>query len=238
MPPLAEFEQDLVERLQSAGSQDLLPIIDPLSQRMMALRPDMTAQVGRIAATRLAQAPRPLRLCYAGPVIKLRANQLRPEREMTQAGAELIGTDSVAAAVEIVTIAIEALEFAGLSGITVDFTLPDLIDTLAAEDFPLEAEEIPAVRAALDAKDAGALVALGKRPAAYLPLIEATGPFHAAMDRLEALDAGGALKSRTEALRAIAKPVSWDITLTLRSEERRVGKERVSTCRSRWSLYH
>src|SRR3546814_12845846 len=91
---------------------------------MMALRPDMTAQVGRIAATRLAQAPRPLRLCYAGPVIKLRANQLRPEREMTQVGAELIGTDSVAAAVEIVTIAIEALEFAGLSGITVDFTLP------------------------------------------------------------------------------------------------------------------
>src|SRR3546814_4656913 len=121
MPPLAEFEQDLVARLQSAGSQDLLRIIDPLSQRMMALRPDMTAQVGRIAATRLAQAPCPLRLCYAGPVIKLRANQLRPEREMTQVGAELIGTDSVAAAVEIVTIAIEALEFAGLSGITVDF---------------------------------------------------------------------------------------------------------------------
>src|SRR3546814_12195491 len=78
------------------------------------------------------------------------------------------------------------------------FRSPDLIDTLAAEDFPLEAEEIPAVRAALDAKDAGALVALGKRPAAYLPLIEATGPFHAAMDRLEALDAGGALKSRTD----------------------------------------
>src|SRR3546814_15939321 len=94
MPPLAEFEQDLVARLQSAGSQDLLRIIDPLSQRMMALRPDMTAQVGRIAATRLAQAPRPLRLCYAGPVIKLRANQLRPEREMTQVGAEQIGRAS------------------------------------------------------------------------------------------------------------------------------------------------
>src|SRR3546814_17304783 len=47
MPPLAEFEQDLVARLQSAGSQDLLRIIDPLSQRMMSLRPDQTAQVGR-----------------------------------------------------------------------------------------------------------------------------------------------------------------------------------------------
>lgn len=220
MPPLAEFEQNLVARLQSARAQDLLRVVDPLSQRMMALRPDMTAQVGRIAATRLAQSPRPLRLCYGGPVIKLRANQLRPEREMLQVGAELIGTDSVAAAVEVVTIAIEALEMAGLSGITVDFTLPDLIDTLAAEEFPLSADEIPAVRAALDAKDAGALAALGAGPAAYLPLIEATGPFHAAMDKLEALDAVGALKSRTEALRAIAKPISWDITLTLDPTER------------------
>jgi ATP phosphoribosyltransferase regulatory subunit len=220
MPPLAEFEQTLVARLQSARAQDLLRVVDPVSQRMLALRPDMTAQIGRIAATRLGQAARPLRLCYAGPVIKLRSNQLRPEREMTQVGAELIGTDSVAAAVEIVTVAIEALEVAGLSGITVDFTLPDLIDTLAAKELPLAADDIPAVRAALDAKDAGALVALGERAAAYLPLIEATGPFHAAMDKLEALDAVGALKSRTEALRAIAKPIGWDITLTLDPTER------------------
>jgi len=220
MPPLAEFEQTLVARLQSARAQDLLRVVDPVSQRMLALRPDMTAQIGRIAATRLGQAARPLRLCYAGPVIKLRSNQLRPEREMTQVGAELIGTDSVAAAVEIVTVAIEALEVAGLSGITVDFTLPDLIDTLAAKELPLATDDIPAVRAALDAKDAGALVALGERAAAYLPLIEATGPFHAAMDKLEALDAVGALKSRTEALRAIAKPIGWDITLTLDPTER------------------
>lgn len=220
MPPLAEFEQNLAARLQSARAQDLLRVVDPLSQRMMALRPDMTAQIGRIAATRLAQAARPLRLCYAGPVIKLRANQLRPEREMTQVGAELIGTDTVAAAVEIVTVAIEALKVAGLSGITVDFTLPDLIDTLAAEEFPLSADEIPAVRAALDAKDAGAVAGLGAGPAAYLPLMEATGPFHAAMDKLEALDAGGALKTRTEALRAIARPIGWDITLTLDPTER------------------
>jgi len=220
MPPLAEFEQTLVARLQSARAQDLLRVVDPVSQRMLALRPDMTAQIGRIAATRLGQAARPLRLCYAGPVIKLRSNQLRPEREMTQVGAELIGTDSVAAAVEIVTVAIEALEVAGLSGITVDFTLPDLIDTLAAKELPLATDDIPAVRAALDAKDAGALVALGERAAAYLPLIEATGPFHAAMDKLEALDAVGALKSRTEALRAIARPIGWDITLTLDPTER------------------
>src|SRR3546814_5361482 len=31
---------------------------------------------------------------------------------------------------------------------------------------------------------------------------------------------------------------TWTTMLLLRSEERRVGKECVSTCRSRWSPYH
>ena len=189
---------------------------------MLFRSPDMTAQIGRIAATRLAGAARPLRLCYAGPVLKLRADQLRPEREQMQIGAELIGTDSHAAATEIVTVAIEALQGAGVDGITVDFTLPDLVDCLAAGPMPLDAALVGPVRARLVAKDAGGLVALGDAAAAYLPLIEATGPFHAAMERLEAFDAGigGALATRIAALRAIAKPIGWDITLTLDPTER------------------
>ncbi|MCH4152653.1 MAG: ATP phosphoribosyltransferase regulatory subunit [Sphingobium sp.] len=222
MPPLAEFEDTLLARLQSAGAQDLLRAIDPASQRMLALRPDITAQVSRIAATRLARAPRPLRLCYAGPVLRLRADQLRPEREEMQLGAELIGTDSDAAATEIVGVAIEALQAAGVTGITIDFTLPDLVDRLAAGPMPLSPELIEPVRARLDAKDAGGLVALGAEAAAYLPLIEATGPFHPAMEKLEAIDAalGGALADRIAALRAIARPIGWDVTLTLDPTER------------------
>jgi len=224
MPPLAEFEETLTARLQSAGSEDLLRAIDPVSQRTLALRPDITAQVGRIAATRLARAARPLRLSYAGSVLKLRADQLRPEREQMQVGVELIGTDSVAAATEVVTVAIEALQAAGVEGITIDFNLPDLVDQLAAGPLPLDAGLVEPVRARLDAKDAGGLVALGPQAAAYLPLIEATGPFHAAMERLEAIDAAsgprGVLASRIAALRAIARPIDWDITLTLDPTER------------------
>jgi len=222
MPPLAEFEETLVGRLKSMRAQDLVRAVDPVSQRSLALRPDMTAQVGRIAATRLASALRPLRLSYGGPVIRLKANQLRPERERLQVGAELIGSDSIAAAVEIVNVAIEALQAAGVTGITIDFTLPDLIDSLAAGPLPLARDEIEAVRAELDAKDAGALAAISPAAAAYLPLMEATGPFHPAMEKLEALNAqlGGAIDSRIAGLRAIAKPIGWDITLTLDPTER------------------
>ncbi|HEX7820110.1 MAG TPA: ATP phosphoribosyltransferase regulatory subunit, partial [Sphingobium sp.] len=55
------------------------------------------------------------------------------------------------------------------------------------------------------------------------PLIAVTGPFHSAMTRLETIDAGlarGAIASRIAGLRAIAKPIGWDITLTLDPTER------------------
>jgi ATP phosphoribosyltransferase regulatory subunit len=223
MPALAEFEETLVTRLQSASAEDLLRAVDPVSQRTLAIRPDMTAQIGRIAATRMAATPRPLRLCYGGPVMKLRADQLRPERERMQVGAEIIGSDSVPAAVEIVNVAIEALQRAGVEGITIDFTLPDLVPTLAAGPMPLAPLDVDAVRARLDAKDAGSLAELGEAALPYLALIEATGPFHPAMERLEAFDAGPALGALTDtiaALRAIARPIGWDITLTLDPTER------------------
>src|SRR3546814_15872296 len=37
---------------------------------------------------------------------------------------------------------------------------------------------------------------------------------------------------------AIEEMLRWASPVVHRSEERRVGKERVSTCRSRWSPYH
>lgn len=217
-PPLAEFEESLAGRLKAASVRDLLRVVDPVSQRTLALRPDITTQVGRIAATRMAHRARPLRLSYGGPVVKLRATQLRPEREMTQVGAELIGLDSAAAAAEVVAVAIEALAATGATGITVDLTLPDLVDTLAAGAMPIDSGKVRQVRELLDAKDAGGLAAIGA--GAYLPLIEAAGPFHVAIGRLRAVDAGGALASRLAGLEQVAARIGGAAAITLDPTER------------------
>jgi ATP phosphoribosyltransferase regulatory subunit len=217
-PPLAEYEESLAGRLKAGTARDLLRVADPLSQRTLALRPDITTQVGRIAATRLAYRPRPLRLSYGGPVVKLRASQLRPEREMTQIGAELIGRDSAAAAAEIVALSVAALTAAGATAITVDLTLPDLVETLAAGPLPLDADRVPVVRALLDAKDAGGLAAAEAH--AYLPLIAAAGPFDQALDQLRRIDSGGVLASRLTALEQIAGRLKEVATVTLDPTER------------------
>ena len=217
-PPLIEFERSLAGRMSGIQTRRMFRFVDPASLRTLALRSDITPQVGRIAETRLAGAPRPLRLCYAGPVVTIRGDGLDPTRERLQVGAELIGRDTVAAAAEVAGLAIEALTAAGARGISIDFTLPDLVDTLAAKVMPLAPGGVSAVRRQLDAKDAGALVAAGGE--AYLPLLYATGPFDRAIEELAAIDAGGALASRIVGLREIAARLSGAARITLDPTER------------------
>lgn len=216
--PLLEFEKSLASRMAGVQVRRMFRFVDPASLRQLALRSDITAQVARIAATGLGHAPRPLRVSYSGPVAIIKGDGLDPARERLQIGAELIGTDSVAAAAEIVEVAIEALQAAGATGVSVDFTLPDLVDTLSAEALPLAGSQIEAVRKMLDAKDAGGLVDAGGE--AYLPLLYAVGPFEAAIERLAQFDGNGVLASRIEGLREIAGRVNGKARLTLDPSER------------------
>ncbi|AOR75553.1 ATP phosphoribosyltransferase regulatory subunit [Novosphingobium resinovorum] len=216
--PVLEFEKALAHRMAGVQVRRMFRFVDPVSMRMLALRSDITAQVARIAATGLAQAPRPLRLSYSGQVVTIKGDGLDPARERLQLGAELVGADSTEAVAEIVELAIEALRAAGATGVSVDFTLPDLVDTLSAGALPLPSMNIEAVRQMLDAKDAGGLVDAGGE--AYLPLLYAVGPFDSAIEQLAAFDVGGVLASRIAALRAIAARVGGKARLTLDPSER------------------
>lgn len=217
-PPLIEFETSMSDRMHGFATRRMFRFVDPKSLRTLALRSDITVQVGRIAATGLSERPRPLRLCYAGQVARIAGDPLDPRREALQLGAELIGSDTAAAAAEVVELAIATLEAIGATGVSVDFTLPDLVDTLAAEEFPLDAGQVAVVRRELDAKDAGALKEAGG--AAYLPLLYAAGPFDQAIEKLSLIDASGALASRIAGLRQIAERIGNRARLTLDPSER------------------
>ncbi|HVF94282.1 MAG TPA: ATP phosphoribosyltransferase regulatory subunit [Sphingomonas sp.] len=216
-PPLAEFADGLSTRLKAGGLTDAVRYVDPISQATIAIRPDITAQVARIAATRMAHHPRPVRLSYAGSILRLRSPQLSPERESRQIGIELIGLDTVVAAAEVVAVAVEALAAAEAASPSIDFTLPDLVATLAAGPLPVAPERIGALRERLDAKDAGGVAALAPD---YLPLVEAAGPFDQALARLRAFDRTGVLASRLDGLARIAAGLGGGVALTLDPTER------------------
>lgn len=216
--PTIEFEKSMASRMAGVQMRRMFRFVDPASLRTLALRSDITTQIGRIAATGLSASARPLRLCYSGQVVTIKGDGLDPARERLQIGAELVGSDSPSAAAEIVQVAIEALQAAGATGVSVDFTLPDVVDALSAESLPLQSGQIENVRQMLDAKDAGGLVDAGGE--AYLPLLYAVGPFATAIERLAEFDKQGVLASRIEGLREIAARVNGKARLTLDPSER------------------
>ena len=176
-PPLVEFEDSLMSGAGAAVSKDTFRLMDPVSQRMMGVRADMTTQVARIALTRLGDSPRPLRLGYTGEVLRVRGNQLRPEREFAQVGAELIGAESAMADIEIISLAVESLRAIGVPGLSVDLTVPPLVPALLEEVASLSSDRRAALREALDRKDSAAVRELGGDAAeTLLLLMEATGP--------------------------------------------------------------
>ena len=87
--------------------------------RLLALVGERTVPIARVAAGPLRQAPRPLRLCYLGPIF---ASSPPPggRREAFQAGAELIGAAGPTADAEVVAMAVRALEAAGVRDFQVE----------------------------------------------------------------------------------------------------------------------
>src|SRR5438477_9780446 len=104
-PPLVEFEETLLSGPGAAMAPATFRMMDPASHRMICVRADMTPQIARIAATRLGDTPRPLRLSYAGQVLRVTGSEMRPERPIGQVGAELIGAAGADADVEAIAVA-------------------------------------------------------------------------------------------------------------------------------------
>lgn len=227
-PPLIEFEDGLLAGPGAALAADTFRLMDPVSQRMMAVRADMTLQVARIAATRLRNLPRPLRLSYAGQVLRVSGSQLRPERQFGQAGVELIGAASAGADAEVALLAAEALTGVGVGGVSLDLNLPTLTPAIAdALGFAGEAKS--SLVKALDRKDAAAVAGLaneqgGRHGALFADLLAAGGPARRALARLARLDLPPAVLAERDRLAEVVALVlerAPDLAVTVDPVEHR-----------------
>jgi ATP phosphoribosyltransferase regulatory subunit len=202
-PPLVEFEETLLSGAGAAMSAESFRTMDPTSHRMVAMRADMTPQVSRIAATRLGHRPRPLRLSYAGQVLRVKGTEVRPERQFGQAGAELIGAEGPGADVEVIAVAAEALLGVGVPNLSVDLTMPTLVPAIF-EAFDIPGDKRGALRAALDHKDTAAVAELaGKDGELLTQLVAAAGgaaQVRPALDRLALPERARAERERLAAV--------------------------------------
>ncbi|MBX7187633.1 MAG: ATP phosphoribosyltransferase regulatory subunit [Vicinamibacteria bacterium] len=114
VPPLfddaATFDPTLASKLYTFSGRD---------GTTLALRPDFTSLVAKIAAGRLRQVEAPLRLYYSGEVVRYEPPRAGRQSEFHQMGLEFLGGGGPAADVEVIAVAIECMEAAGVE----DFVL-------------------------------------------------------------------------------------------------------------------
>jgi len=136
----------------------------------LALRSDMTLPIARIAATRFASDPGPLRLCYLDRSWR-RVKPLSGEpRELLQLGGEVIGGESEQSAVELLEVLASVLGSAGLADWRIAVGHAALAEEL------LDRYEVAGADrdAALDALDAGDIATLRRLFAGTPPFLGAS----------------------------------------------------------------
>jgi ATP phosphoribosyltransferase regulatory subunit len=105
---------------------------------VLVLRSDMTIPIARVVGTRYATADVPLRFCYVAAAYRSVRPQRGQQREMLQAGVELVGAPGPEGTAEALTVLCEALEAAGLENYRIglgDASLyPRLLDRVGVPD--------------------------------------------------------------------------------------------------------
>lgn len=118
--PVFEYESVLERGLGSLEPEEVLRFVEPETGEVVALRPDMTPQLARVVATRLAQAAPPIRLSYQGSVLRRRRERARRHRQIFQAGIELIGLQGPEGDLEALDVACAAARAVGLNDFVLD----------------------------------------------------------------------------------------------------------------------
>ncbi len=108
--PLLEYYDTLLTSGNPLTQEELF-VFPERSGKLVALRPDMTTPIARVAASKL-DCTVPHRFYYLQDVFRAAGNQGRTQ--IRQAGVELLGASGMRADVEVIALAAEVLNAAGM----------------------------------------------------------------------------------------------------------------------------
>jgi len=117
--PTFEFYEMLSKGAGSIKKREMIKFFDRKGN-IVALRPEMTTPIARVASTKLKGEPKPLRFYYVSTVFRYDNLKTGNRKELTQAGVELIGVKSKEADAEVIALAAECLKKNGLKNFFID----------------------------------------------------------------------------------------------------------------------
>ncbi len=144
--PSVEYYQVFSRGSSGLRQEDMYKLTDA-NGRLIVLRPDNTLPIARVVSGRLKEAPLPIRLFYCQKIFRRHMLMAGHSDECEQCGVELIGAGGLRADLEILTLAVRALDAVGVPGFKLEIghagfynALCDLLDV--DEDLRVDINEL------------------------------------------------------------------------------------------------
>jgi len=149
--PEVEYYDLFVQSGNPMPQETMLKIIDR-SGKIMVMRPDSTAPIARVAATRLKGMPFPQRLYYDQTVFRSGTAHRGGSSEIAQCGVEMIGAGGKNSDVEMIAMAVDALRCCGVSQFHIEVGHVDFFRSLAGR-MSMPEEEAERMRVCIESKN-------------------------------------------------------------------------------------
>lgn len=156
-PAPLEFEDVLALGMGQELTGKAFRFDDWESARLLAVPPDITPQMARISAKRLQNLAYPHRLSYSGMVLRHAESQSGRQREVYQAGAELIGKSGPGADAEVLAMAASVATECKLDMFTINISHVGVCQGVL-DLFPGSADDLTKLKRAISLKDTSAVL--------------------------------------------------------------------------------
>jgi ATP phosphoribosyltransferase regulatory subunit len=198
--PLVEFYE--------SNSENCFIIESKKRERKLYIRDDITPQIIRITSSRFKNKSRPIKICYYGEVVRKQGTMLRPERQFLQVGSEIIGSKSILADIEIITLAYKSLSQIGISNITLELTSKIFLDEIFSKIIDIKSlKKLKLFIRQKDKKNSLTLVKDKKDKLLLSNLFDLTGSLSDVLKKINTLDVSDIAKQEIENIKIISKSI-------------------------------
>lgn len=130
--PVVEYLEVIGAGSNNTNQQELF-LFQNRDGRLLALRPDMTIPIARLASTKLRSEPLPLRLFYRSNVFRYNTPQRGRYSEFWQIGVEMLGACGERADAEVIALAVEVMHRLGVKDFQLSLNHINIFNSLLEE---------------------------------------------------------------------------------------------------------
>lgn len=149
LTPCIEFLDVFSREISGIPFESMFKLFDNQG-RLLVLRPDSTIPIARLVSSKLTSQQLPIRLYYTQDVFRLNQSMKGKSNQIVQTGVELIGAKGLRSDIELIVVALEALDCSGAPDYRLEIGHVGFFNALCSE---LDRDMRERIRRCVDAKN-------------------------------------------------------------------------------------